>query len=521
METILPQLKQILAGIWHGRWVGLAVAWLVGAAAAAYISLTPDRYEATARVFVDTQSLLKPLLSGLTVQPNVEQEVEILSRSLISRPNLHKLIRMSGMDAGLKSPEEGERRVDALARTVYMRSAGRDNLYTIGYADPQPAQAKRVVESLLSIFVEASRPGKGADTGQARRFIEEQLNAYDTRLTEAENRLKDFKLKNMNPETPLGADFFGAFSTLTDHLREARLKLQEAFQTRDALWRQVDEEEQRLWSAQQGRSVAIATPELDTRLNALNRNLDDLLLRYTDRHPDVVNARRVIKELESQRGEERKRVMLEVAAQRRPSSSQSATPVYPQLKLALAEAEAQVAALKARVSDLEKRYQQLRQQAKSVPEREAQLTQLNRDYAIQKQNYEALVARRETALLSRDLEAATGIAELRIIDAPRVSLNPLFPHRKILAPLALFVSLCAGLAASYFFSLVYPTFHDNHALKAVGQRPVLGAVSLVPTKAVLARRHRGAVVFFGGLGALVATYGVGVVIVLFKGLPPL
>jgi uncharacterized protein involved in exopolysaccharide biosynthesis len=208
--------------------------------------------------------------------------------------------------------------------------------------------------------------------------------------------------------------------------------------------------------------------------------------------------------------------MLEVAAQRRPSSSQSATPVYPQLKLALAEAEGQVAALKARVSDLEKRYQQLRQQAKSVPEREAQLTQLNRDYAIQKQNYEALVARRETAVLSRDLEAATGVAELRTIDPPRVSLNPLFPHRKILAPLALVVSLCAGLAASYFFSLVYPTFHDNHALKAVGQRVVLGAVSLVPTKAVLARRRQAAVLFFGGLGALAATYAVGAVIVVSK-----
>jgi polysaccharide chain length determinant protein (PEP-CTERM system associated) len=520
MDALVPQLIHILGGIWHGRWVGLAVAWLVGLAAAAYIFLTPDRYEATTRVFVDTQSILKPLLTGLTVQPNVEQEVEILSRTLISRPNLQKLVRMTDMDVNPSSAEDRERLIDVLMRTLYIRNGGRENLYIIGFSDPQPEQAKRVVESLLSIFVKGGLPARISDTGQAKRFIEDQLKAYEERLTEAENRVKEFKLQNMDPETPVGADFFASFSTLTDNLREARLKLQEAYRSRDALQQQLKDEEDRLWSSPQGHTAAIATPELDTRLNSLNKNLDELLLRYTDRHPDVLNARRMIKELEAQRVEERKRLSLEREARRRaaPHEGSGAVPVYPQLKLALAEAEAQVAALKTRVSDFERRYAQLRKQAESVPEREAQLAQLNRDYAIQKQNYEALVARRETAMISGDMEAATGVAEFRVIDPPRVSLNPMFPNRKILIPLALLASLCAGIAASYFFSMVYPTFHDKRSLKAIGQRPVLGAVSLIATQAVLAKRRRGAMLFFGGLGGLVASYSVAVAIVLVKSL---
>ncbi len=521
MDALVPQLIHILGGIWHGRWVGLAVAWLTGLAAAAYIFLTPDRYEATARVFVDTQSILKPLLSGLTVQPNVEQEVEILSRTLISRPNLQKLVRMTDMDVNLSSAEERERLIDVLMRTLYIRSVGRENLYTIGFSDPQPAQAQRVVESLLSIFVQTGLPAKISDTAQAKRFIEDQLKAYEERLTEAENRVKEFKLQNMDPETPAGADFFATFSTLTDNLREARLKLQEAYRSRDALKQQLKEEEDRLWSSPQGHTAAIATPELDARLNNLNKNLDELLLRYTDRHPDVLNARRIITELEAQRADERKRLSLELETRRRATPLQGgAVPVYPQLKLALAEAEAQVAALQTRVSDFERRYAQLRKQAQSVPEREAQFTQLNRDYAIQKQNYEALVARRETALISGEMEAATGVAEFRIIDPPRVSLNPVFPNRKILVPLALLASLCAGIAASYFFSMVYPTFHDKRTLKTIGQRPVLGAVSLISTNAVRAKRRRGAMLFFGGLGGLLATYSIAVAIVLGKSLFP-
>jgi len=81
MTALLPHVKETLRGMWQGRWVGLGVAWLAGLAGATYIYFTPDKYEATARVYVDTQSILKPLLSGLTVQPNVEQEVAILSRT--------------------------------------------------------------------------------------------------------------------------------------------------------------------------------------------------------------------------------------------------------------------------------------------------------------------------------------------------------------------------------------------------------------------------------------------------------
>src|SRR5258708_33793145 len=107
----------------------------------------------------------------------------------------------------------------------------------------------------------------------------------------------------MAPETPAGADFFATFSTLTDNLREARLKLQEAYRSRDALKQQLKEEEDRLWSSPQGHTAAIATPELDARLNNLNKNLAELFIRYTNRHPDVLNAPRIITELEAQRAD--------------------------------------------------------------------------------------------------------------------------------------------------------------------------------------------------------------------------
>jgi polysaccharide chain length determinant protein (PEP-CTERM system associated) len=523
MNSLVPQhVADVLRGMWQGRWAGLVVAWLAAVAGGVFVHLVPDRYEATARVYVDTQSLLKPLLQGLTVQPNVDQEVTMLSRTLISRPNLEKLVRMTDLDLEVKTSEARENLLDGLSRTVYIKSAGQ-NLYSIGFTHRDRAQATRVVQSLLSIFVESGLAPKGKDTGQAQRFIEEQIKVYEQKLSEAENRLKEFKLKNIDLNVPQGRDFFGTMATLTESLQEARLLLQEAGKSRDALKQQITDEEERppvLIGAAADNAAAVATPELDARIAALTKNLDDMLLRYTDGHPDVLNTRRIVREAEVQRDQERRRLTEEQERRRRAAGSAGANPVYPQLKLAMAESEAQVARLRARVHEQEQRLEKLRLAARSVPEREAQLTQLNRDYAIQKQNYDALVARRESALMSGEVQAATGVASFRIVDPPQVSPNPVAPNRKMLLLLALLASLGAGLAASYFFSLVHPTFHDARGLKKFTHRPVLGTVSLISTPEVIWRHRRGALAFLSGLGGLGAAYAGLLALVFFRGLLP-
>ena len=114
MEELIAQIASVARGMWRFRWTGLIVAWVVGALGAVVAFKVPDRYEAMARIFVDTQSILKPLMSGLAVQPNVDQQVSMLSRTLISRPNVEKLVRMADLDLKIKSKEAQEARIDGL-----------------------------------------------------------------------------------------------------------------------------------------------------------------------------------------------------------------------------------------------------------------------------------------------------------------------------------------------------------------------------------------------------------------------
>ncbi len=178
MEDILSKLIGLLRAMWRYRWWGLFTAWLMAVAAGAMIYKMPDKYQSSARVFVDTQSVLRPLMSGLAVQPNVNQQVEILSRTLISRPNVEKLITMADLDLSVNNAQQRDALIARLMRDLRIRTGGRDNIFTLSFQDENPEQAQRVVQALVSLFVESGLVGKRQDTDTARRFLDEQIAQY-------------------------------------------------------------------------------------------------------------------------------------------------------------------------------------------------------------------------------------------------------------------------------------------------------------------------------------------------------
>ena len=513
MHEMLEQLLDLLRGMWRRRFIGLAVAWLVGIAGVVSLLMTPDKFEASTRMYVDTQSVLKPLMMGLAVQPNIDQQVSMLSRTLLSRPNMEKLVRMADLDLDVKSPEQRDALLDRLLRDIEVRGASGDNLYTIRYRDTTPARAKKVVDSLLSIFVESGLGNKRRDTEKAQQFIDEQIKQYETQLEEAERRLKDFKVKNLSAFG--GADALTALQALEGQLSQARLELRVAEETRDAIRRELKGEEPVFLpdaSASPGTPGAgePAIPELDSRIEAQKKTLDELLRKYTDQHPDVVSTQRIIGELEKQKKEQldARRLSQPESGPAQPRvSNVDRNPVYQQLKLSLADAEANVAALRSRASQLEARYNQIQSTARLKPEIEQELVQLNRDYQVHKANYDGLIARRESAQLTSQMEQTTSVADFRIIDPPRVAPKPVAPNRLLMLPLVLGLAIGAGAFASLAYSQMFPTFYTTRGLGAIVKRPVLGAVTLQNLAPVKRRRRLGALAFICGLAGLFAMYG--------------
>lgn len=461
--------------MWQRRWIGIAVASAVALMSIAAVKLViRDRYEASAKVFVDTQSVLKPLMSGLAFQPDSDQQVRMLARTLISRPNIEQLIKSPSAGLNNLSEVDRDRTIDRLTKEIKITPSGDANLFSITYRDINPQRAKVIVSDLVSLFVSSGVTDKQRDSEQARRFLDEQIKVYELKLTESENRLKDFKLRNFGMTGTSNQDFFARVSASSEEINRLRIELQAAQRSRDALRHELSTEDPTIAPEAMAPGMGVAQSETESRLDAQRRQLDDLLRRYTDQHPDVVAARRTIAQLEQQRRAEQDARKATGAKGPAPTS-----PVFQRIRVALAEAEAKVASLQGQMSAQQSQLEQARTTAGRMPQVEAELAQLNRDYDVVRKNYEQLVSRRESASLGEKIDLSTKVAEFRVVEPPRVSPTPAKPSQMMVAMLGVFASVAAGLGAAFVMTQAFPTIQDARQLREIAGRPVLGSVSMV------------------------------------------
>src|SRR5687768_3023699 len=243
MEELTTQLLVYLKGVWKYRWIALTAAWVVAMAGWIIVYKLPDDYQASARIYVDTQNVLKPLMAGMTVSPDLQQQVSIMSRTLISRPNVERVVRMVDLDIKAKDVKDHERLIKDLMDKIKLGAVGRDNLFTIHYNSQNPKLAKDVDQSLLTIFVEGGLGDKKQDYSSAIRSIDEQIQSYEEKLIAGKNNLQAIKQKNIGIMPQQSSEYYSQLSQAMEDLNKTRLALREAEQAHDPIKRQITGDE--------------------------------------------------------------------------------------------------------------------------------------------------------------------------------------------------------------------------------------------------------------------------------------
>lgn len=516
MQELIEQAVTIARNIWRFRWYAMLVSWICCVAGWAVVFHLPDQYEAKARIFIDTDSLLKPLLRGIAVESaDFREQLGVMTRKLLSRPNLEKVTRMVDLDLQSHTPKEKEARLAKLEQNISLSALqterrGPSNIYEISCKESDAHRAKDIVQALLTIFLETAIGETRQDTGVAQKFLETQIKEYEAKLEGAENRLMEFKRKNMGVLPNQGVGIFQRLQSARSDLSQLELQLLESSNRRSEIERQI----QSLNSTGQATlptGVAPPPSPLETRISNLQQRLDDLQMKYTSEHPDVRETKRTLAVLEKKLAEEK-------AAQGTSTADPSATnPVYQQLKIALSEVEAQIAGLKVRRKAFQQRLAGLEEDLKTLPEVEAELQRLDRDYEINKQQYNELIARRESAKLAENMEATGEDVKFRVIEPPHVPIVPSGPNRPLFSTIVLLGSIGAGLGLAFFLSQIRPVFYDRRSIQYVTELPVFGVISRTWTRDLLFKRRAqfAAYIMFGMV--LAAVYG-GVVYLNLKGI---
>ena len=478
MAEIVAQVFAYALATWRRRGIVVTVAWIMAAFGWSVVALLPDNYRSSAIVHVDTASVLQPLLRGLTVDLDLQAEVELMQRTLLSRPNIEKVLRDTDLDLSANTVAESETLIQNLTRRISVRRQGTD-LFDISFEDKDPQLARDVVQSLLTIFVERNLGESRGDMEAARRFIEDQIAVYETKLAEAERRIADFRKENLTLLQGLNTPT-RSFETATTRMEELQAQLREAQVRRETLRRELAEIPQ-FFSVEAEFSGG---PPSDTAVQILEaqQGLDSLLTRYTEKHPDVLVLKRRLQSLMEQQERE-----LEAAAEAleanaedgaRVQSSGPSNPVYEQLKVQLVDQEALIATLKDSVASAEKALDESKAMAALGPELEAELARLNRDYDILLTSYNQLLASRETEQISRARDSQAESIRFRVIEPPAVPSLPSGPNRPLFLVIVLVVAIGSGVGSAVLLALSSETFSSVAELKATLGVPVLGTVSI-------------------------------------------
>jgi polysaccharide chain length determinant protein (PEP-CTERM system associated) len=475
---------------------------IIALAGWAFVWQMPESYVASARVHVDTNSVLRPLMRGLAITPNVNQRITLMSRTLLSRPNMETLARMTDLDLQVTSDADKERLIQRLQSAVRLGAVrGNSSLYNIRVTDPDRDTAKRIAQSLITIFIENSLNDKREDSSDAQTFLEKQIAQSEARLIEAENRLALFKQKNVDVLPGEQGDYYSRLQSLRGELSRAQLQLKELLNRRDELRRQLQGEEPVFIGGSS--SVSGSTP-LDARIQSMVGQRDQLLARYTDKHPEVRQLNRLIDELMTEREEA---LAAMPPTEFGGSAAFGGSPVYQGMRTMLAETEAQIAELKVRVTEYQDRVDVLTEKVNAIPEVEAQLKQLNRDYSVLSRQHQEMLERRESARLGGDVESSAGDVSFRVIDPPFVPLKPSEPDKLILNVGVLVFALGGGVAVALLMSLLNPLVSDARVLAYSTGMPLLGSVTFAKSQEQRRRERWRLVGFTACAACLLMAFG--------------
>ena len=523
VENVLEQAR----ASWRHRWVALAVAWSVAVILWIVIFLFPDKYEATARVFVDTKTTLSQATHGISLGDDMDSQIQRVRQALLGGPQLQKVAQDTDLMAGALTERAQSEVLDELRKAIEIKgsmdpkglmptpreAAQTAGVYTITYQNSLRAKALQVVDRLLNTFVEGTLGSKRQGSEQAQQFLTSQIADYERRLSAQEDKLAQCKKQNVGLMPREQGDYFTKLQAEMDDLSKARESLAVAVRKRDELAKQLRGEQPfgapsvptapaaRTGGSATGAGSTLEPADTATRIRETQARIDELLLRFTEKHPDVIALRQTLKDLQARQQEE-------TAAVRRgdPGAADRAgltsSPVYQSIQLQYNQADVDVAALDQDIADRERNIAQLRTMASTAPEVEAEFSKLARDYDVTKAEYHALVERLDEAKLGQDADA-TGLVKFEVIDPPTADFKPVSPNRPLLVSAALILGLLAGAGAAYAKHQLQPVFISARQLQALTGRPVIGAISRIWLTKYRGSRQRSALLYAGGAAGLV------------------
>ena len=407
--------------------------------------------------------------------------------------------------------------------------------FNLSYDNESPELAQKVVNELVSLFLNENSKRREQMAAEASSFLAEEANKLSERISELESRLAMFKEQNVG-SLPELAGFNLDLMERTERqlvdtqqrirsLEERKIYLQSALsqlQPRTLLYgadgERILSAEDRLKSLQaQYVSMAAIYAEnhpdrlkmrreiealrnetgLDQDISVLEKRLEVAITElaaaeehYSPAHPDVKKAQKAVAQIEKE---------LKNAADVRSTTAARRTkpdnPAYIQTQAELEATEAELRAMKGLRGELRGKLDIYEQRFTRAPLVERDYRELTRDYENALAKYQEIKAKQMQAELAEALEKERKAERFSLIEPPLRPDVPEKPNRVAIFLLGLLFSVGGGIGVVTLVENIDNTVRGSKGVAQLLGKPPIGVIPYIETEQDRIRRAMGRKIF--------------------------
>lgn len=408
----------------------------------------PKNYSTTAMLYADITNIIEPLLKGSAEVTKIDRSEQ--ARNVIyTRAILESAAKNRGLIKKDMTPEQEDRVIKSVRDGLTVKPEKNNNFFHLTYVAPDPDQSFEMLNSIINEFISYTEKKKRDESSNAYNFIDAQVQSYKHQLELAEEKLKDFNSQNVD----------GNGSQVTARIAQLNSDIEALKITIDESQARVNTLQQQLGSEGQYQHAKNQIDELKQRRQALNSQLDHLLLTYQEGYPDIVALRAQIAEVDATISKN------ETAGDVYSNTEKVENPLYEEIRKQLSAAEVDLRSQRRRMESLLKLKEEEHQRAERVAANQAQFSELTRDYDVTRKVYEEMLQRKESARLSMTLDQQGQGVSYRIQEPATFPINPSglqFIYFAILGPI---LGILLPLGAIVAFVIVDPHLRSASVLQ--------------------------------------------------------
>jgi polysaccharide chain length determinant protein (PEP-CTERM system associated) len=412
----------------------------------------PDIYEAKSAVLIET-NVIKNLIKDIAVTPSMEERLRVISYTMTSRNLLLKVIEKMGFDLKTMSNEDVEVLVKGFQDNTTIKSTSKMDLFSVSFRHRDPELAKDYVNSLIGVYIEGNISDKREEAYGASRFLSEQIRFFKDKLDNAELKIVRFRKDKGVIVAIDERDVVGEIKTAQEKLEDLKIKMKELGAKEEMIRKKIKEEDPYAIAilGKKGRGVQGMSVVLQSRLN-------ELLMKYTEVHPDVLRVKEEIEALKAQ-GKDGNASRMIGDMENEEAGMSTLNPIYQQLKEEQARTGLELAAIAAKEKHFNSLIDSKKAYLRNMPDEKKKLIDLEREKDTYMTIYEDLVQRLGRSEVSKQMEVQDKAATFKIVDPAILPVEPVSPNRLRLLLLGIFAGLAGG------FGVVVLLDHTDNSVK--------------------------------------------------------